>query len=344
MTKIPITKLRRSRLCTAAAVLGTLAIVAAKKIQRSRPRFKPYVQAAGGWGSAEAVGTYLVREHIPFKGPRLLFHQNKPNGFACVSCAWAKPKARALEVCENGAKATAWESDPRRATPEFFANHTVAELLEWPDYNLETKGRLTHPLRWDRTSDKYLPISWDLAFQEIGKLLRTYDPKSVVFYTSGRASLEASYMYALMARLYGCNNLPDSSNMCHESTSVALPESIGVPVGTVTLDDFSNTDCILFFGQNVGSNSPRMMHQLQNAANRGVPIITFNPLRERGLERFTNPQSPLQMLANSSTRISTQYHQVIAGSDIAAIMGMCKYLIERDGQESVGVQGCATRS
>src|SRR5581483_7437237 len=134
---------------------------------------------------------------------------------------------------------------------------------------------------------------WDEAFRAIGKELKELEPNSVVFYTSGRASLETSYMYSLLARLYGCNNLPDSSNMCHESTSVALPESIGVPVGTVTLEDFKQTDCILFFGQNVGSNSPRMMHQLQEAADRNAQIITFNPLRERGLERFTNPRSPM---------------------------------------------------
>ena len=151
-------------------------------------------------------------------------------------------------------------------------------------------------------------------------------------------------MYALMARLYGNNNLPDSSNMCHESTSVALPESIGVPVGTVTLDDFDKTDCIFFFGQNVGSNSPRMMHQLQNAVGRGAQIVTFNPLRERGLERFTNPQSPLQMLTGSSTKISTQYHQVKAGGDIAAIMGICKALIEMDDESCAGGQAAGARS
>ena len=137
-------------------------------------------------------------------------------------------------------------------------------------------------------------------------------------------------MYALMARLYGTNNLPDCSNMCHESTSVALPESIGVPVGTVTLDDFEATDCIFFFGQNVGSNSPRMLHSLQAARRRNVPIVTFNPLRERGLERFVNPQSPLEMLTDASTQISTQYHQVKAGGDIAAIAGICKSLFALD--------------
>ena len=153
-----------------------------------------------------------------------------------------------------------------------------------------------------------------------------------MFYTSGRASLETSYLYQLLARMYGTNNLPDSSNMCHESTSVALPKTIGVGVGTVTLDDFDTTDCIFFFGQNVGSNSPRMLHQLQDARKRDVPIVTFNPIRETGLVSFANPQSPAQMLTGSKTQISTQYHQVRIGGDVAALMGVCKLLLERDDE------------
>ena len=150
------------------------------------------------------------------------------------------------------------------------------------------------------------------AFREIGAELKQLDPRSVIIYTSGRASLEASYMYQLFGRMYGTNNFPDSSNMCHETTSVALPDVIGVPVGTVLLKDFEQTDCIFFFGHNTTTNAPRMLHPLQEAAQRGVPIITFNPLRERGLERFINPQSPVQMIAGG-TRISSQYYQVRFG-------------------------------
>jgi molybdopterin-dependent oxidoreductase alpha subunit len=156
------------------------------------------------------------------------------------------------------------------------------------------------------------------------------DPAEAVFYSSGRSSNEASYLYSLLARRFGNNNLPDSSNMCHETTSVALPESIGVPVGTVTLDDFAHADCILFFGQNPGSNSPRMLHPLRAASRRGVPIIVYNPLRERGLERFTNPQSAVEMLTRRETRIASQYHQVKAGGDLAALAGICKWLVEAD--------------
>jgi molybdopterin-dependent oxidoreductase alpha subunit len=206
-------------------------------------------------------------------------------------------------------------------------------LLDWDEYHLEQAGRLTHPLRYDPETDRYRPVAWDVAFAEIGRELRALpDRKSAVFYSSGRSSNEASYSYALFARVYGNNNLPDSSNMCHETTSVALPQSIGVPVGTVSLEDFEATDCILFFGQNPGSNSPRMLHALQAAAERGVPIIAYNPLRERGLERFTDPQSPLEMLTGNETRIASQYHQVKAGGDLAALTGICKALLDMDAQ------------
>ena len=265
------------------------------------------------------------------KGSRVLMHQNKPDGYACVSCSWAKPAhPHAIEACENGIKATAWEITAKRTPPSFFAEHTVTELLQWSDRDLEGEGRLTEPLRWDCETDKYVRVSWEDAFADIGARLRALARKSVVFYASGRASLETAYMYQLLARLYGNNNLPDSSNMCHESTSVALPQTIGVPIGTVILEDFEHTDCIFFFGQNVGTNSPRMLHQLQEARERGVPIVTFNPLRERGLVSFTNPLSPVQMLTGGETCISTQYHQVKVGGDIAAITGICKAVIAAD--------------
>jgi molybdopterin-dependent oxidoreductase alpha subunit len=297
-----------------------------------KPSFKAYDAPAGGWGSAKSLGNILRREGVLASGALALTRQNKVDGFQCVSCAWVKPaNPLPFEFCENGAKATAWEITSHRCTPEFLARHTVTEMLEWDDYALEQTGRLTHPMRYDAASDTYRPVSWDDAFAEIGREMRAIaDPKSVVFYSSGRSSNEASYLYGLYARLYGNNNLPDSSNMCHETTSVALQASIGVPVGTVTLDDFGKTDCILFFGQNPGSNSPRMLHPLQVASERGVPIITYNPLRERGLERFTNPQAPTEMLTGHETRISSQYHQVKAGGDLAALTGICKALLQME--------------
>lgn len=299
-------------------------------------KIESYSGPSGGWGSMRSLARHAIQEHgVPGALPALV-KQNKPDGFACVSCAWAKPaKPGLVEFCENGAKATFWELTGDRATPEFFAEHTVSELKTWRDHDLEMAGRLTQPMRYDAAADRYVAVSWEEAFREIGaelKRLQAEDPRSVVFYASGRASLETSYMYALFARMYGNNNLPDSSNMCHESTSVALPQSIGVPVGTVTLEHFDKTDGIFFFGQNVGVNAPRMLHQLQAARQRGGTIVTFNPLRERGLERFTNPQDPVQMLTGGETEISEAYFQVRPGGDIAAIAGMCKWLFDADAR------------
>jgi molybdopterin-dependent oxidoreductase alpha subunit len=297
---------------------------------RRKAKIKRYDAPAGGWGSVQAVGSILTQEEVTLLGSEILFKQNKTGGFMCVSCSWAKPaKPHPFEFCENGAKATAWEITSKTVGPEFFAGHRLGELRGWSDHALEELGRLSEPLRYDASRDTYVPVSWDQVFAEIGRELKRLDPREVVMYTSGRASLEASYMYQLFGRMYGTNNFPDSSNMCHESTSVALPDVIGVPVGTVLLPDFDEADCILFFGQNTTTNSPRMLHPLQEAAQRGVPIITFNPLRERGLERFTNPQNPIQMVLGG-TRISTQYYQLRVGGDAAALIGMCKAVIEAD--------------
>lgn len=290
-----------------------------------------YPYSSGGWGSLRAVATILVQEKVPLKDIAALRQQNKPDGFMCVSCSWAKPAdPHMFEFCESGAKATAWDLTARRMTPAFFEQHTVSELLGWHDHDLEDAGRLTHPMRYDASTDRYVAVEWQQAFDEIGRELRAIEPNRAVFYASGRASLETSYMFQLFARMYGTNNLPDSSNMCHESTSVGLTHAIGAGVGTITLDDFEKTDLMFFFGQNVGTNSPRMLHPLQEARKRGVPIITFNPLREPGLISFTNPQSPVEMLTPGDTQISTQYHQVKTGGDTAALLGICKVVIEAD--------------
>jgi molybdopterin-dependent oxidoreductase alpha subunit len=301
------------------------------KQKSDKPDIHPYSGPAGGWGSVRALADILPREKVGPEALRELARQNKPDGFMCVSCAWAKPADHhPAEFCEEGAKATAWELTSLRTTPEFFQQHSLSELRSWKDYDLEQQGRLTHPLRYDAATDKYVAVGWEEAFAEIGTVLRALDPKAAVFYSSGRTSLEASYMYGLMARMYGNQNLPDSSNMCHESTSVGLKAAIGVPVGTTRLEDFEKCDTIFFFGQNVGSNAPRMLHDLRAARKRGVEVITFNPLRERGLERFTDPQNPVEMGLLKETAISTQYHQVKAGGDIAAMTGIAKFLLEWD--------------
>jgi molybdopterin-dependent oxidoreductase alpha subunit len=295
------------------------------------PDTAEYDHATGGWGSLRGITETLARERPTPGALDTLRRQNKPGGFMCVSCAWGKPKhPDAFEFCENGAKATLWELTTRRCTPAFFAKHTVTELRGWSDHDLEQEGRLTHPMRYDASSDRYVPCSWDDAFRAIGTGLNAIDPTSAVFYTSGRASLETAYLYALFARLYGHNNLPDSSNMCHETTSVALKELIGSPVGTCVLDDFEHCDAIFFFGQNTGTNSPRFLHPLQKAVERGCKVVTFNPIREKGLLEFINPQRPSQMLTGRDTKISCDYLQVRAGGDIAAIMGLCKFVLAED--------------
>ncbi len=294
---------------------------------------EPYTGPSGGWGSMKSVAEINMREKVRPDTARELARQNKPGGVMCVSCAWGKPAhPHIAEFCENGAKATAWELTSYRNTPEFFANHSVSELRSWKDYDLEQAGRLTHPLRYDPASDRYVAVAWEEAFHDIGRHLKGYDPAKVIFYASGRASLETSYMWQLMARMYGSQNLPDSSNMCHETTSVGLKSAIGSPVGTIHLSDYDSCDMILYFGQNPGVNSPRSLHPLRACAKRGVEIIVFNPLKERGLERFTDPQNPVEMATGKSTPIASQYHQVKTGGDIAAMLGICKYVIEADDQ------------
>lgn len=294
---------------------------------------EPYDHPTGGWGSLQSVFKKAEENgQLVSDIWSMLADQNKADGFMCMSCSWAKPeKAHKFEFCENGAKATIWEHDPHKVDRAFFAKHSISDLLEWDDHNLEKAGRLTEPMKYNPQTDCYEFIDWDTAFAEIGAELNRLDPDSVIFYASGRASLEASHMYQLFARVYGSPNLPDSSNMCHESTSVGLPKSIGSPVGTVQLEDFDKTDMIFFFGHNVGTNAPRMLHPLQEARKRDVPLITFNPLPERGLVRFKNPQSPTEMLSpDPGTEMSSDFYQVKSGGDLSAITGICKHLLTLD--------------
>lgn len=286
---------------------------------------------AGGWGSLRSIARITGMSDPSSEALQTLWRQNKPGGFMCASCAWPKPaNYRAFEFCENGAKATLWESTKDRCTPDFWKDHTVTELLGWSDHDLEKTGRLTHPLRYDAASDQYVETSWTDAFAGIGATLEDLPKDDVVFYSSGHAGLEASYLWALMARLYGNNNLPQSSNMCHETTSVGLTEVIGSPVGTIIWEDLEETDCLFFFGQNPGTNSPRFLHPLKEAKERGAKIVTFNPVREQGLISFVSPQDPVAMITGKETKISNQYHQLRAGTDIAAILGLCKAVIEAD--------------
>jgi molybdopterin-dependent oxidoreductase alpha subunit len=288
---------------------------------------------AGGWGSVSGMARVAGEARPQSPVLKTLARLNKPKGVMCVSCAWPKPaNYAALEFCENGAKATIWELTRDRCTPQFWDDdgHTVTALRDWKDHDLEMTGRLTHPLRYDVETDRYKPVSWDEAFAAIGAALKPLPKDSAVFYASGHAGLEASYLYALLARVYGNNNLPQSSNMCHETTSVGLTKVIGSPVGTIVWEDLAEADAYFFFGQNPGSNSPRFLHPLKESKDRGAKIVTFNPVIEQGLVSFVDPQSAADMLRGKETKISDQYHQLKAGGDIAAILGLCKFVIEAD--------------
>jgi molybdopterin-dependent oxidoreductase alpha subunit len=293
-----------------------------------------YEGAAAGWGALKAVADAVRGQKAIVKETHGLLTMNQPHGFDCPGCAWPDPKHTSrFEFCENGAKAVSWEATSKRTTPEFFASHPVSELWKWSDFDLENEGRLTQPMAYDRASDRYLPISWDEALDRIGAALRALPhPDMAEFYTSGRASNEAAFLYQLFAREFGTNNFPDCSNMCHEATSVGLPESIGVGKGTVTLEDFDHCDAVFCIGHNPGTNHPRMLTTLRAVSRRGAPIIVFNPLRERGLERFTSPQHPVEMLTLSSTPIASTYYQVKVGGDIAVLKGIMKTVVALDAK------------
>ena len=294
------------------------------------PLFEPYESPAGGWGALRAVAQALREQSVVLKGSEALLSMNQPDGFDCPGCAWPDPKhTSSFEFCENGAKAVSFELTKRKVTREFFAAYTLSELEQQSDYWLEEQGRLTEPMRYNGATDHYEPISWGDAFDLIGTHLRALEsPDRADFYTSGRTSNEAAFLYQIFVRRFGSNNFPDCSNMCHEATSVGLPESIGIGKGTVLLEDFDKTDAIFVIGQNPGTNSPRMMTPLREASRRGVPIVAINPLRERALEKFAAPQDPIEMATFSSTRIGSEYCQVRVGGDVAVLKGVMKLVLE----------------
>ena len=305
-----------------------------KKKNKNKGYIANYDSAAGGWGALKYVALNLYRERVSGGILNTLLSQNQPDGFDCPGCAWPdREHTSTFEFCENGAKAVAAEATSKRVRREFFAQNTVTELMDKSDYELEQYGRLTEPMVYDRSIDKYVSIKWDDAFALIAQNLNSLsDPNEATFYTSGRASNEAAFLYQLFVRMYGTNNFPDCSNMCHEATSRGLPHTVGVGKGTVTLDDFDLADTILIFGQNPASNHPRMMGELRECAKRGATIVSINPLKERGLERFQDPQSPGEMLFNASTDISNIFIQPRLSGDFALIKAVAKRVIELDDE------------
>jgi len=291
--------------------------------------------AAGGWGALRSCGKHLMASGAMLTGAKAMLKANQPDGFDCPGCAWGDPEhGSSFEFCENGVKAVAWEATEKRATPAFFAKHTVSELRGWSDYALEGQGRLTEPMAYDRATDRFVAVSWDQAFAGIATELNALaHPDEAEFYTSGRASNEAAFLYQLFARVYGTNNFPDCSNMCHEASGVGLIQAIGVGKGTVTLEDFHHADAIIVIGQNPGTNHPRMLGDLRKAAQRGARVAVLNPVRERGLERFSDPQAKIEMLRGGSTSIASHYFQPKLGGDMAAIRGVAKVVFARDAAE-----------
>lgn len=302
--------------------------------EQKPPRYKPYNQPAGGWGAAGATARVLLQQSVIGKGSKALLAMNQPGGFKCPSCAFPDAdERRKLEFCENGAKALAWEATQFRAGRELFAQHTVTELMAQTDYWLEMQGRLTEPMRYDAATDHYVPCSWDDAFALIGRHLQALDsPHQAEFYTSGRTPNEAAFLYSIFVREFGTNNFPDCSNMCHEPTSRGLPPAIGVGKGTIVLQDFEHAEAIFVIGQNTGTNSPRMMSNLVEARKRGIPIVAVNPMPERALIRFAEPQDMVQMATFGSTEITSEFVHIRIGGDLALIKGMMKVMFEREAQ------------
>ncbi|MGW5937430.1 FdhF/YdeP family oxidoreductase [Streptomyces celluloflavus] len=258
-----------------------------------------------------------------------LLRVNQKEGFDCPGCAWPEGEHRhTAEFCENGAKAVAEEATLRRVTPAFFADHSVADLADRSGYWLGQQGRLTHPMYLAEGADHYTPVTWARAFDIIGEELTALDsPDEAVFYTSGRTSNEAAFLYQLFAREFGTNNLPDCSNMCHESSGSALSETIGVGKGSVLLEDLYQADLIIIAGQNPGTNHPRMLTALEKAKAGGTKIISINPLPEAGLERFKNPQTP-RGLAGGGTALTDLFLQVRLGGDQALFRALNRLILE----------------
>ena len=262
-----------------------------------------------------------------------LFSVNQMSGFDCPGCAWPDPddhRSSLGEYCENGAKAIAEEATTKRVTREFFKKHSVTTLSNWSDFKIGKSGRLTEPMILKAGSQHYEPISWEDAFTTIANELNNCaSPNEAVFYTSGRTSNEAAFLYQLFVRQYGTNNMPDCSNMCHESSGVALSETVGIGKGSVKLEDFYITDLIIVIGQNPGTNHPRMLSALQKAKKAGAKIITINPLPETGLIRFKHPQSVADM-AGSGTALTDLFLQVKINGDVALLKAILKILWDKE--------------
>jgi molybdopterin-dependent oxidoreductase alpha subunit len=291
----------------------------------------PYHHPAAGWGAAESVANVLARAGEPIDGFRAIFVMNHENGgFDCPGCAWPDdPSGLRLDICENGIKHATWELQPAKADRDFFAAHTVSELATWSDYDLEAVGRLAEPLLYNSETDKYEPVYWKDAFTLVGETLRALkSPHQASFYTSGRLSNEATFLYQLWVREFGTNNLPDCSNMCHEASGRAMTAAIGTGKGTVDLYDWENADAIWLMGDNAASNAPRMITWLAEAERRGAQLIHINPLIEAASRRTIVPHEMVNMATFHTTKTGTMTVQVRIGGDMALMRGVAKAVLE----------------
>ncbi|HEY1466180.1 MAG TPA: molybdopterin-dependent oxidoreductase, partial [Acidimicrobiales bacterium] len=283
---------------------------------------KPKDWAAGVPGVVHSLA--MAREEMGVRRSLITLRAiNQVDGFDCMSCAWPDPPDRKVaEFCENGAKAVAWEADTRRIPSSFWAEHSLTSLAQRSEYWMGEQGRLVEPVYKPAGSDHYRPIGWDEAFSVVAAELNGLDsPDQATFYTSGRTSNEAAYAYQLFVRSFGTNNLPDCSNMCHESTSVSMAETIGVGKSTITYPDFAQADLIIIMGQNPGTNHPRMLTALEEAKQAGAQIVAVNPLPEAGLLRFKNPQRPSGVVG-SGTQLADQFLQIRLGGDMALLQAV----------------------
>jgi molybdopterin-dependent oxidoreductase alpha subunit len=290
-----------------------------------------YHHPAAGWGAARSVGQVLEKGGDPTDGLRALFVMNHQNGgFDCPGCAWPDdPNGLRLDICENGVKHVTWELTRAQVGREFFDAHTVSELAGWSDYDLEAQGRLAEPMTYHAASDKYVPISWDGAVELVGNTLRGLDsPHQASFYTSGRLSNEATFLYQLWVREFGTNNLPDCSNMCHEASGRALTAAIGSGKGTVDVNDWEQADAIILIGDNAASNAPRMLTLLAEAERRGAELVHINPLIEAASRRTIVPHELVDMATFHATKIGTMNVQVRIGGDLALLRGTAKAVLE----------------
>jgi len=295
------------------------------------PSQKDYTHPAAGWGAALSVTEVLLKQNELLEGARVVFKMNHENGgYDCPGCAWPDDrKGLRLDICENGIKHATWEMAAARADREFFARHTVAELLTWSDFALENVGRLAEPMRYDAATDRYVPVGWDEAFALAGGHFRSLgSADEAAFYTSGRLGNEATFLYQLFARELGTNNLPDCSNMCHEASGRALAASIGTGKGTVDLIDWQKAECLIVMGVNAASNTPRMITALAQAYRRGAQIVHINPLIEAASRDTIVPHEMVQMAIFHPTKTGTLDVQPRIAGDMAVMRAVAKYLFE----------------